>query len=158
MDANLAKTIEDMQKRLQILEDKDALWTLMNRYCTEVDNHHWEAFANTYTEDGVMEVENWGPKRGRAEIAKAASCEEVFQGVIHSITNLHFEVDGSDTATATAYLTLYVTPDVKKPEANYCWGGPYRFEYRRTPEGWRVAKQHLRKFFAIGEDTEGLFS
>ena len=105
-----------------------------------------------------MEFETWGPKVGRVAIAKAASVEAALQGVEHSLTNLQVEVDGSDAATGTAYLSFYATPDVKKPEETYAWGGPYRFEFRRTPEGWKVSRQHLKKDWAQGKDTTGLFS
>ena len=159
MNDTLVQTIENLQQRLKILEDKDALWALMNSYCISCDNHRWQEFAEHYTEDGIMEFETWGAKVGRKAIADAASVEAKFQGVEHSLTNLQFwDVDGGDTAKGTAYLAFYATPDVSKPEVNYAWGGPYRFEFRRTSEGWKVARQHLRKTWAQGVDTTGTFS
>ncbi|KAJ5757977.1 uncharacterized protein N7511_006671 [Penicillium nucicola] len=150
--------VQSLLQRLRILEDKDALWTLMNRYCNVVDNRDFKAFANMYTEDGVMEFEEWGQIKGREQIEKITSVEGAFQGLQHNLTNLQFEVDGSDEATGSAYLSFYATPDLSKPEVNYAFGGPYKFSFRRTAAGWKVARHNLRKNWSQGVDTTGHFT
>ncbi|KIY00649.1 uncharacterized protein Z520_03312 [Fonsecaea multimorphosa CBS 102226] len=150
--------IEALERRLKILEDKDALWTLMNRYCYTCDNYMFQEFANFFTEDATLNFEEWGELKGREAILKATEVEGAFQGLQHSMTNIAFHVDGSDAASATGYLNFYATPDRSKPEIHYGFGGPYSFTYRRTQDGWKVTSQRLRKHWAQGEDTKGLFT
>ncbi|KAJ9657636.1 hypothetical protein H2198_004164 [Neophaeococcomyces mojaviensis] len=103
--ADQTKLIEGLQKRLQILEDKDALATLLNRYCNIADAKDWEGYADTYVDEGAkMTLESWGDMVGKENIAKAASVEQVFEGLQHTMTNMEFPVDGSDNATGIAYL------------------------------------------------------
>jgi hypothetical protein len=156
--ASTTELIQGLQQKLRILEDKDALASLLNRYCNIADEKDWEGYAGTFAEDGKMTYEEWGTVSGRADIAKAASVEQRFAGLQHSMTNMQFEVDGSDTATGTAYLWFCATPDTKDPGTNYAFGGPYKFEFRRGATGWEITSMRLRKTWAMGQDTEGVFT
>ena len=150
--------LQSILKRLQILEDKDQLTTLLNSYCTIADSKDWEGYAGTYIDEGaIMTFESWGDVHGKENIAKAASAEQQFEGLQHTMTNMEFRVDGSDKASGTAYLWFCATPETAKPEINYAFGGPYRFEFQRTPKGWRISHMWLRKIWAQGKDTRGVF-
>ncbi|KAJ4361116.1 uncharacterized protein N0V89_001685 [Didymosphaeria variabile] len=150
--------VQSLQKRLQVLEDKEALCSLLNEYCNIADAHDWVGYANTYTDDAIMTFEEWGDTHGKEAIAKAASAEERFEGLQHSMTNMQFNVDGSDSATGTAYLWFCATPAVKQPEVHYAFGGPYKFEFKRTSQGWKISRMHLKKIWAQGKDTERVFT
>jgi hypothetical protein len=156
--ANTTELIQSLQRRVQTLEDKDALISLLNRYCNIADEKDWEGYARTFAEDGKMTFEEWGTVSGRANIAKAASVEQRFEGLQHSMSNMQFNMDGSDTATGTAYLWFCATPDTKNPGINYAFGGPYKFEFHRGGSGWEITSMKLRKTWAMGQDTEGIFS
>ncbi|RFU29319.1 hypothetical protein B7463_g7003, partial [Scytalidium lignicola] len=151
------KLVEQLQRRLQILEDKDALTTLLNRYCNIADAKDWQGYADCYVEDAVMTFESWGDVVGRDAIRKASSAEQIFEGLQHSMTNMEFKVDGSDRATGSSYLWFCATPETAKPGINYAFGGPYKFEFIRTNDGWRISRMRLRKIWAQGEDTKGVF-
>jgi len=155
--ADTAKTIESLQKRVQILEDREALTALLNHYCNIADAHDWEGYANCYIDDAVMTFESWGDIKGKKEITKASSAEQIFEGLQHSMTNMQFQVDGSDKATGTAYLWFCATPETSKPEVHYAFGGPYKFEFVRTSDGWRISRMRLKKIWAQGKDTKGVF-
>jgi len=156
--ADQSKLIEQLQKRLHILEDKDQLTALLNEYGTTADAHDWEGYSNTFTEDGLMAFEGWGDIVGQKNIAKAASAEEVFEGIQHSITNMQFEVDGSDKATGTANLWFCATPETKEPAVNYAFGGHYKFEFVRTSQGWKISTMNLKQIWSQGKDTKGVWS
>lgn len=141
-----------------MLEDKDSLATLLNHYCNVADAKDWKGYADTYIDEGaIMTFESWGDTVGKEDIAKAASAEQIFEGLQHTMTNMEFEVDGSDKATGTAYLLFFATPETAKPEINYGFGGPYKFEFQRTSKGWKISKMRLRKLWALGKDTKGVF-
>ncbi|KAL4737910.1 hypothetical protein BDV11DRAFT_171508 [Aspergillus similis] len=108
-------TLEALQKRLQLLEDKDALNTLLNRYCNSADDHKWDEFASCFVPDGVLGFQNWEDIVGRENIAAGSrNAEDRFQGLQHSMTNVQITVDG-DTASARAYLLFAATMDTSKP-------------------------------------------
>lgn len=71
-------TLQSLQKRLQLLEDKEALATRLNRYCNTADDHQGEEFANCFLPDGVLGFEKWGDIVGREKIAVAAGVEDRF--------------------------------------------------------------------------------
>jgi hypothetical protein len=156
--ADSAEIIKRLEARLRILEDKDELTALLNRYCNIADAKDWDGYANTFAEDGIMTFEEWGDIKGRKDIAKAASAEQRFAGLQHSMTNMQFEVDGSDKAAGTSYLWFAATPNTKEPEVNYAFGGPYKFEFQRAARGWEIKKMRLKKIWAQGQDTEGVFT
>lgn len=144
-------------KRLQLLEDKDALATLLNRYCNTADDHQWDEFANCFLPDGVLGFEKWGDIVGRDKIAAASGgAEDRFQGLQHSMTNMNFSVNG-DEASGTCYLWFAATMDTSKPHEYHAFGGPYKFNFKRTSEGWRISRMRLQKIWAQNEDTQKVF-
>jgi 3-phenylpropionate/cinnamic acid dioxygenase small subunit len=150
--------LQALEKRIKLLEDKDAIKTLLNRYCNTADDREWEAFGKCFTEDGVLGFENWGEVVGPAKISDISSnAENRFEGLQHSMTNMQVDVDG-DEATCRCYLWFAATKDRKKPNEYYAFGGHYKFNFRRTPDGWRISRMQLKKMWAQNEDTEGVFS
>lgn len=151
----MSPEVSYLEKRLQKLEDKDALATLLNRYCKTADDREWDQYASCFTHDGVMEYEGWGPVVGREKISKVASeAENRFEGLQHTFTNYQFEVNDNDEALGTSYLWFAATMNCKKPEENYAFGGAYRWNFKRTENGWKIQRMHLRKLWSKGEDTE----
>jgi hypothetical protein len=156
--ADQNKITEQLQSRLQILEDKEALATLLNRYCNIADAKDWQGYADTYIDEGaIMTFESWGDIVGKENIARTASAEQVFEGLQHTMTNMQFQVDGSNKATGTAYLWFCATPETSKPEVHYAFGGPYKFDFQRTDKGWRISRMRLRRIWAQGTDTKKVF-
>jgi hypothetical protein len=116
------------------------------------------SLTNTSPVDALAQFEEWGEMKGHAAIEQAASAERPFEGLQHSFTNVQVEVDGSDIATGRANLIFFATPQLSKPEVNYAFGGPYKFEFKRTRQGWRISSMKLRKVWAQGQDTLGVFT
>ncbi|KAH7129696.1 hypothetical protein B0J13DRAFT_563248 [Dactylonectria estremocensis] len=149
--------IGSLLERLQLLEDKDALATLLNRYCNMADDHKWDEFADCFIPDGVLGFEKWGEVVGRDKIAAiSGGAEDRFQGLQHSMTNMNFTVNG-DEASGTCYLWFAATMDTSKPHEYHAFGGPYKFNFKRTPEGWRISRMQLKKIWAQNEDTQKVF-
>ena len=149
--------LESLQKRLRLLEDKDELTTLLNRYCNTADAHQWKAFSECFLPDGVLGFEKWGDIVGNEKIAEiSGGAEDRFEGLQHSMTNMQFTVDGNE-AKATCYLWFAATMDTSKPHEYHAFGGPYQFWFKRTPQGWRIARMQLKKIWAQNEDVQGVF-
>ncbi|VUC26554.1 unnamed protein product [Clonostachys rosea] len=149
-----SQTLQPLLRRLALLEDKDALATLLNRYCNTADDRKWDEFAACFIADGILGFEKWGDIVGHEKIAAAArGAEDRFQGLQHSMTNMNFDING-DEASGTCYLWFAATMDTSKPHEYHAFGGTYKFSFKRTPEGWRVARMQLKKIWAQNEDTQ----
>jgi 3-phenylpropionate/cinnamic acid dioxygenase small subunit len=149
--------LADLQRRLHRLEDKDAITTLMNRYCKLADNHKWAEYSSCFLEDGVVKFDDWEDVVGRDKISTLiSSAENRFQGQQHSLTNMELEIDG-DQATGTCYLWFAATPDTSNPHQYHGFGGPYELSFKRTEAGWKIARLRLRKVWAQNPDTKGVF-
>jgi len=151
------KRIQLLERRLQHLEDKDAIKSLLNRYCNTADNHQWKEFSECFLSDGVLGFEKWGDVVGQEKIAAiSGGAEDRFQGLQHSMTNMEITLDG-DEARATCYLWFAATMDTSKPREHHAFGGHYKFNFKRAPQGWRISRMQLKKVWAQNEDTEGVF-
>ncbi|KAI1304452.1 hypothetical protein F5Y03DRAFT_169968 [Xylaria venustula] len=149
--------LADLQRRLQRLEDRDSIVTLLNQYCSHVDNHRWEGYASSFLEDGAVKFENGDDVVGRVNIAtQMSSIGDRFQGLLHSLTNIDLVINGGQ-ATGSCYLWFAAIADTSKPHEYHGFGGPYEFAFKRTGEGWKIATGKLRKLWAQNPDTEGVF-
>jgi ketosteroid isomerase-like protein len=115
-----------------------------------LDSGRVDELADIYTEDAVCEFGPYGTWEGRDTFAeKFAEAEKPFYASgyfsnLHVITNHAVELTGPDTATGLVYLLDFVTGDQMREGGNpLFWLGVYEEEYRRTGDGWRIARQSL---------------
>lgn len=145
---------------LRTLQDKDELTTLMNRYCNVSDAKDFWGYANCYAPEGTLAFERLHTTTGRAAIEEKVRISlERYEATVHSMSNMQFELDPEDPdkATGSAYLFLIATPVLTKPGENYSFGGPYRWQFVRTDEGWRLWNLHLTVAWSRGVDVKGGF-
>jgi SnoaL-like domain len=76
--------------------------------------------------------------------------------MMHYLHNTHVEIDG-DRATGVGYMLVVGVPDRATAGDHFDMGGSYDWEFVRTPEGWRVLKQHLTLTWTLGSDTLAAF-
>lgn len=137
------QVLADLQRRLKKLEDKDAIMTLLNRYCNHADNHQWDEYTSCFLENGIVKFKDWEDVVGREKIAALiSSALDRFQGLQHSLTNVELRIDG-DQATGTCYLWFAATMDTSKPHEYHGFGGPYEFSFSRRESGWKIATLQL---------------
>lgn len=89
--------LEELEKRIRVLEDIEAIKRLMARYArTADDNYNPEEMAKLFTEDGVWDGgEVWGIKRGRKEIKEFLSqISKDITFAVHYITTPDVTVEG----------------------------------------------------------------
>ena len=152
--ADLETRLRALEERVHELEDQIALYQIMSAYGPLVDSGDAEATAALWTEDGVYD---WGggtsaatagvregpqgAARDAAEIADMVR-GEYHQAIIkggsgHVIGLPHILVQG-DTATAISYSRLY-----RRDGDNFrVWRvGANRWEFVRTPDGWKVKRR-----------------
>jgi uncharacterized protein (TIGR02246 family) len=92
-----------------VLEEKDAIRELIARYCLHIDGGDFDAWAATFTEDGVFEVVGLFRFEGRESIREFANHipknERGQTGIKHLTMNHVIEVDG-EIARATCNLLV----------------------------------------------------
>jgi hypothetical protein len=64
------RKIEELEKRIQSMEDLEEIKKLHQTYIDLMDNLHYEEVLDLFTEDGTCEVLNSGIKRGKKEMSE----------------------------------------------------------------------------------------
>ena len=102
--------LEQIERRLQVLEDAEAIRNLKARYAALCDNQYdADGIASLFTEDAVWESPALGRFEGQDAIRNFfRGASGIFSFAIHYSLNGHIEVDG-DTARARWYLFMPCT-------------------------------------------------
>src|SRR5215211_6872896 len=99
--------LERLERRLQALEDAEAIRNLKARYAALCDKQYdADGIAALFTEDAVWESPGLGRFEGREAIRNFfRGASGIFSFAIHYSLNGHIEVDG-DVARARWYLFM----------------------------------------------------
>ena len=102
--------LERIERRLQVLEDREAIRNLKVRYAALCDNQYdAEGIASLFTEDAVWESPALGRFEGREAIRNFfRGASSIFSFAIHYSLNGHIEIEG-DQARARWYLFMPCT-------------------------------------------------
>lgn len=128
--------------RVQRLEDIHEIGQLRARYCQALDDGHWEALADTFTEDGAFV--GLSTARGRAEMLDFFPTlnASTVTSWWHFSSNETVEITG-DQATGTTWL---LQPCVVEGESQLA-AGRYEDTMVRTDRGWLFRERRVSFFF-----------
>lgn len=123
---------------------------LAERYAIAVDTGDSAMFAGLFTPDGVLEAPR-GTYSGREELAGVPSMMQgLYARTHHGVVAMAPAIEGDKASARThAYARHYYrAPDRRE----YCYEMTivYEDEFRRTGEGWRLAR---RKLVMVGDAT-----
>lgn len=129
---------------------------LVTAYARATDLGEGAAAAALFTQDGQLDMPGGRSFRGREEIARRIAEQPPQQVSRHVITNIAIEPHSADRATGVLYLTMY-RGQRPEPGGTAALDGPYLVgeyedEYRRTAEGWRIARRRLDTIFRRNVD------
>jgi len=139
--------LEALARRIQVLEDVEAIKKLKARYCAYCDNQYdAEGLASLFTPDAVWDG---GELLGRSEGREAI--RTFFQGssqrlpfAIHHVMNPVIEVDG-DTATGQWYL---FQPCIRADQNQAFWlAARYDEAYLRVDGEWKFRRMTIDPSF-----------
>lgn len=133
---------DNLEARIQRIEDMEAIRALKHRYCLHCDNDYDpDGLANLFTEDGVWDGGLFGVATGREGIrAFFKETAKVVKFAIHHVTNPLIEVTG-DTATGHWYLWQ---PMVMRDADQALWlAARYNERYRRVDGSWMFERLDL---------------
>jgi hypothetical protein len=143
-------TIEDLERRLRALEDRDAIREAIARYAYEVDCGEPPDWARVFSADIEMEAGKLGTSRGLGEIERRFTRPEhldaIREGSQHAYSNVvvDLEVDG-DHATAWGYACVHTRKDGAWQVYTL---GVNRWRLRREGTAWKFVERQRRE---VGE-------
>ena len=136
---------------LQRLVDRAEISDLLLAFARALDAKDWDAYADTYAEDGEFHIFDQ-VRAGREELAAGPARDLTrFDRTQHFSTNHVIEVDG-DRATAQSYLLAIHVPDAGQPDVHADIGGAYRCDCVRTAEGWRFRRVTIEVWWTAGAE------
>ncbi len=106
----LAQELETLKRKVQLLEDKEAIRDVLVRYAFTSDLHRTENFLKLWTDNLIFNADVAGKVdvvKGKDELRKHTSgrLRETVPIRAHLQVDYHIEVDG-DTAVATGYQLI----------------------------------------------------
>ncbi|MBN8830585.1 MAG: nuclear transport factor 2 family protein [Sphingomonadales bacterium] len=139
----LQALVDDMQKRLKLAEDREAIWRLVMAMQSAIDGRDIRAYAEGFTEDGVwagVVGRGVGPKGVEEILGKYMKpWESHSTRTWHTTLDFVVDVDG-DTATSTSKFQ-HITHD-EKGELRVWHLGAYDDRLVRTPAGWKFTRRN----------------
>jgi hypothetical protein len=154
MGAHEAKPIED---RLRAVEDRLEILNLIASHPPSADTAAQAYIQSIFLEDAVLDLGGGKRADGNKPISEIVTRPEhgaaIEGGLAHFAGLPHIALDG-DRATVTSYLQI-LTPhptadDIQVPGHGTSKGfrvhrvGANRWELKRTPQGWKIARRTLR--------------
>ena len=130
----------NVEARLQILEDLEAIRALKARYLASCDAKKPDlvraCFADSEVQIDYGAIGSFSQADDLVAVYTEIACHEHMVEMHHGV-NPQLEITGADTARGEwdAHYQLINTQDMTLTQL----GGHYWDEYRRTPEGWRIS-------------------
>jgi hypothetical protein len=137
----------EVQRRLTVLEDIDAIKRLKAEYCDICDdNHNQDRIVAIFAEDGIWEGKGVGHARGHAELRQLfKGFEERISFSQHNVFNPRITVEGDRAHGIWYFLGPFTFRKGNRP----VWlAARYEDDYVKLDGVWKF--QHLR---AIGRMT-----
>ena len=135
---------KDLDQRLQVLEDIEAIKKLKARYCAYNDpDYDADGIASLFTVDGVWEGGDIGRYEGREAIRTfyREVAPKTWTFTVHMVMNPIIEVQG-DKATGSWYV---LHPCTLAEGNQAAWlAGRYEEEYTKFEGEWKI--KHLKVF------------
>lgn len=139
--------IEDLEKRIQAIEDLEQIKKLHQDYINLMDNLQYEEVLDLFTEDGTAEIRNSGLKKGKKELA------EVYIGVLakkrgttryegHLAVEPDISVEGNTARGKWIIYMLFSRPAIQWVQ------GRNDVEYRKENGKWKISKLKFTRTLA----------
>jgi ketosteroid isomerase-like protein len=143
----IGMSLEELEKRIQAIEDMEAIKKLHQNYINLMDNMEYTKVLDLFTDDCTSEVRNSGIKRGKKEIEdiylimlakrRAGQRNEGHFAVEPDIT-----VDGNVARGAWLIYMLFSKPTVQWVQ------GKNECEYMKVNGQWKIHKLKFTRTLA----------
>lgn len=129
--------MEELQRRVRLLEDRQEIVDLVIRYCVAVDRRDWDMFGSCLAssvrrDSGVLTREEF--------VAVVAGALPGFRSTQHLSSNQLVSFDTSDPDRAVCESDMYAQHFLEGSPGGdyYLLRARYRDEVVRTADGWKI--------------------
>ena len=131
--------LEDLERRLRVLEDIEAIKKLKARYCAYCDNNYdADGIAALFTEDAVWDGGNFGRYEGREAIRTFfRGAPQIFPFAIHQVMNPIIEVEGEQ---AKGQWYLFQPATLAEGNQAVWLAARYEEEYVKVESEWKFKR------------------
>ncbi|HWH26264.1 MAG TPA: nuclear transport factor 2 family protein [Pseudolysinimonas sp.] len=144
-----------IEARIRVLEDHHDIAALVARHQDVADQKDFDSWPDILTDDIVVEFP-FASHTGRDGIAEwGRNALAIFEATFHMQSNLILEIDG-DTARGRTTAWAVGIARAESRRRTFEEGGVYQWTFRRTSEGWRIAKLSFAATWATDMDNTGL--
>jgi ketosteroid isomerase-like protein len=141
-------SLAELEKRLQAIEDLEAIKKLHQNYINLMDNIRYDEVVDLFTDDATCEVRSSGVKKGKKEINEIYQMIKGFYkgGVPRHIGHMCVEPDIKvDGNSARGTWLIYLFDSVP----NISWvQGINECEYRKENGKWLISKLKFTRTLA----------
>lgn len=141
-------SLDDLNRRLQRLEDIDEIKRLRMRYHCHINADEFDRIPELFTNDALVDFGAIGSARGRDDVSalflKIPKHTDLVRQYIH---NHLIDVDG-DHATGISFLDARYAKD----GVALIVAGSFREKYRRQDDGWRISEMKVEIWFGAPLD------
>ena len=146
---------------LEDLAAYEAIRQLKGRYCYHLDYKEWDAFANLFTLDATLDVDQVVSTRGedpqpQPTVNGRAQILKFMPGMLSAADTVHqVHMPIIELTSATSAKAIWAMEDIVRMPGFFLEGrGHYRETYLREDGVWRIASLHLtRTWLNIREGT-----
>ncbi len=140
-------------QRVKLLEDIEAIKRLKHEYCFALDSRDWDAVAELFAKDGIVDYGPIGSAKGRVAIRKlfVERISASFTFFAHMAHNPVIDVDGNK-ASGRWYFDI---PATVAPDRARWIAGRYEDEYVKERGKWRYAYLKSSSYFYISSYEKG---
>ncbi len=166
--ADLAAELADLRRRLQVLEDKEAITRLQYQYGYYIDNRMWDAMVGLFCDDGAeIEIGQRGTYVGKARIHRFLS--EVLGGgrwgllkdeIIHHIQLQPLVSVADDGLTAHCRARAMVQGNSPPGSGKFLLAeGLYENTYVKEGGAWKIRRLYWvpTYYFQVAGFDEAVF-
>ncbi len=131
--------LEDLERRLRVLEDIEAIKKLKARYCAYCDNNYdADGIAALFTEDAVWDGGKFGRYEGREAIRTFfRGAPRIFPFAIHQVMNPIIEVEGEQ---AKGQWYLFQPATLAEGNQAVWLAARYEEEYVKVGSEWKFKR------------------
>jgi ketosteroid isomerase-like protein len=141
----------DAESQLRWLVDRALISDLMVEFARALDERDWDAYADTYTQDGVLAIGDVVELVGRDRIRTMTAGKRGlggYSGTWHLGSNHAITIEG-DTARLRSYLLgVHMLSEETTDHAD--GAGWYDCELARTSAGWRFTRVRVHEVWHGG--------
>jgi len=141
--------IEELEKRIQQIEDLEEIKKLHQKYIDLMDNLRYPEVLELFSEDAVIDIRNYGELKGKeglreVYINKLGKRSE--RSEAHFVIQPDISINGDTARGPWLVYMLFSKPDVQWVQ------GRNEAEYVRTGSKWKIRSMKFRRTNASKPD------